>query len=529
VIVSGATRICARSSRLVRQAKVLLVTPRVASVLMIVVVAVLPIALTAPFVNAPLDQDEAAYAVIARGLLRGELPYQDLFDHKPPMIYGWYAVSFLVFGDRIEAPRLAASLVFALTSLLILWQAVSMFEKRAAYVAAVAMGAASGLTLLQMSANTEIFMLLPMVGALVATDRGLRRGGLGWFLLAGILSALAVLTKQVSLAPTIALGLGILVLSERRIFHVTVFTVAGFTVLGLVLLPFVIAGAVQEFIYANVEYNLRYAGSSGGMTWISVLVLFPLLLAPLLIGAALGLWTLLRQPRNRTRTLLLFWIGGLVASQLLATRVVLHYWVGLFPMFALLSGLAMQARSWEHFARLRPTGRMAVAAAISLPTLLALVLHGSAYLAGSVDERHLVRYGDGGQRHIDAISVAARVQELSAPTDAVYEFGRQTMVYYYADRSPAVRFIYDRSFWLDADTLAETVTSLRATPPVLILVTPTPIEIESGIDISEPQARDLPSALAELLDDRYDFVEHVAFADIYQLRTSVSVTAPRRP
>lgn len=528
MIVSGVSWIRTKSARLERHARALLFTPRVALVLIVAVVAVLPIALTLPFVNAPLDQDEAAYAVIARGLLRGELPYQDLFDHKPPMIYAWYAVSFLVFGDRIEAPRLAASLVFALTSLLVLWQASSMFEKRAAYIAAVVMAATGGLTLLQTSANTEIFMLLPMIGALISVDRGLQRGGLGWFLLAGVLSALAVLTKQVSFAPTIALGLAILVLSERRISHITVFTVAGFTVLGLVLLPFVIAGAVQEFIYANVEYNLRYAVSSGGMTWISALVLFPLLLAPFLIGAALGLWTLLRQPRTRTQTLLLFWIGGLVASQLLATRVVLHYWVGLFPMFALLFGLATQARSWEYLARLRPASRMAVVAAIALPTLLALVLHGSAYLAGNVDERHLVRYGDGGQRHIDAISVADRVRELSAPTDAIYEFGRQTMVYYYADRPPAVRFMYDRSFWLDARTFDETITSLRAKPPVLILVTPTPMELESGVDINEPQERDLPSALAELLDDRYDFVEHVAFADIYRLRTGASVTAPRR-
>jgi len=50
-------------------------------------VLVLPFLLAAPFLNEPFEKDEGTYATVARGLLDGQLPYRDLFDHKPPLVY----------------------------------------------------------------------------------------------------------------------------------------------------------------------------------------------------------------------------------------------------------------------------------------------------------------------------------------------------------------------------------------------------------------------------------------------------------
>src|SRR5512132_3256049 len=77
----------------------------------------IPILLYLPFAGIPFERDEGVYATVAQGLLRGEMPYRDLFDNKPPLVYAWYALSFLLFGERVVAPRILAAVLLSLTTL----------------------------------------------------------------------------------------------------------------------------------------------------------------------------------------------------------------------------------------------------------------------------------------------------------------------------------------------------------------------------------------------------------------------------
>ena len=70
-------------------------------------VSLIPALLALPFLGEPLFGDEAVYSAVGRGLLDGQLPYRDLFDNKPPLLYGWFALSFLLFGAEPWAPRRA--------------------------------------------------------------------------------------------------------------------------------------------------------------------------------------------------------------------------------------------------------------------------------------------------------------------------------------------------------------------------------------------------------------------------------------
>ncbi len=51
-----------------------------------------------PALRFPIGRDEATYAVIGQGLLRGQLLYRDLWDNKPPGIFYIYAAIVKVFG-----------------------------------------------------------------------------------------------------------------------------------------------------------------------------------------------------------------------------------------------------------------------------------------------------------------------------------------------------------------------------------------------------------------------------------------------
>jgi predicted membrane-bound mannosyltransferase len=76
---------------------------------LIAVVSLIPALLYLPFAGEPLFGDEAVYSTVALKLLDGQLPYRDLFDNQPPLLYGWFALSFLLFGEEEYAPRLSAA------------------------------------------------------------------------------------------------------------------------------------------------------------------------------------------------------------------------------------------------------------------------------------------------------------------------------------------------------------------------------------------------------------------------------------
>ena len=44
------------------------------------------------------ETDEIAYRVVSKGLLKGKIPYRDLFDHKGPLLYFVYALGMLITG-----------------------------------------------------------------------------------------------------------------------------------------------------------------------------------------------------------------------------------------------------------------------------------------------------------------------------------------------------------------------------------------------------------------------------------------------
>src|SRR5262245_4682534 len=41
----------------------------------------------------PLERDEGLYGVIGQAILRGEVPYRDVFEHKPPGLFYLYALA----------------------------------------------------------------------------------------------------------------------------------------------------------------------------------------------------------------------------------------------------------------------------------------------------------------------------------------------------------------------------------------------------------------------------------------------------
>src|SRR3990170_8554387 len=83
---------------------------RLLSIAALLALSALPLLILAPMLNAPFEPDEGVYGTIARGWLDGAIPYRDLWDNKAPILFLWYAASFLTLCESTTAPRVLAAM-----------------------------------------------------------------------------------------------------------------------------------------------------------------------------------------------------------------------------------------------------------------------------------------------------------------------------------------------------------------------------------------------------------------------------------
>ncbi|PWU21964.1 MAG: hypothetical protein C5B50_00375 [Verrucomicrobia bacterium] len=115
--------------------------------------------------NQPLVRDEGEYAYAGQLLKHGQLPYEKSFLQKPPMVAYSYALASLIAPKTFWLPRILAYACAAAATLLLGWIAKTEFGNGAQWPV---MWLVTPMLLLpgrdQATANTEMFMILPLVG-----------------------------------------------------------------------------------------------------------------------------------------------------------------------------------------------------------------------------------------------------------------------------------------------------------------------------------------------------------------------------
>jgi hypothetical protein len=409
------------------------------------------------------NPDIAGIVYNAEGLLRGQLPYVATIEIKPPGAFVLAAVSLSV--DRsLELLQLWHLLWLSLGGLGVWWAAASVAADESDPVvisrcAAVAT-AVYLVTVAMFSYNYSSWMTPASALAVGATLRGLRRGGLGWSMLAGAMAVLAVLTIQRAAVLAIVM-VGCWVWARRRQWSgATVRAGLGWGAGGaLTMLPLVTlyasggeVGALLTGIVpwdAATDYAARAEGSLlgnaargvlqvGTVNWFAV---------GLVAVAALGS---VRSTPPRTATDRSAWTPGvlwLLASFVgvsLGQRYYLHYAVQYAPALALLvghpawirrlSGLTAQDRDG---ARDRgPHRRVALLAAAA--ALLALGLIVEVGLGrGQRYEAMARRLQDG---RTAAQAAGRHIREHTDGDATIQAWGWTAWrVYYWADRRCATR------------------------------------------------------------------------------------------
>jgi len=333
------------------------------AILVIVAAAIATRAVT--FGNPLVDMDDQFYWLVGRSWLQGHWPIVDIWDRKPVGLFLLYAALARI-SSSILAVQLAALLFAAGTAVLVRAAAVRIASPRAALLAALVY-----LLFLPpfwgQSGQSPVFYNLFIAGAAVlllkasetVQPTSIRRHAYGAMLLSGI----ALVMKQVSVAEGICFGLAFLVLLHRSGEPRQRIAITGAAMIGVALLPTVLGamlfalrgtGAIEAYVQAS--YVSIFTKTPGAGTSILAGLAYLLLFGgPLFIAVAIGLRS---PPHARSERLayefIAFWIGAAIIGYLLVPNFFPHY---ALPLLVPLS--VMSARAFD-----RPIGNLLFAALV---------------------------------------------------------------------------------------------------------------------------------------------------------------------
>lgn len=404
--------------------------------------------------------DESTFMVLAARVLDGELPYVELFDVKPPMIFFLLAGAMAAFGESLFVVRAVGDLCLLMSCV-----AVFAIARRRTDSMSAGLGVMALIAVHAVEYAFETRTELPAMAMIMAALWLLLARRRQWWAIAaaGLLLSLAVLTRSNLGILAAALFAWLLAAAWRPSLGVprwaaVLFAGAGLLpVAGLILLYWS-ADALAELRLANINAALAYSGQIDmwrslllhGWIFLNEMLNTPLLLLPFTTTLLIGMAVCLRNGwRQRPKTpssptseqaapaaapteagaasraeLELLWLAfAATLLAILATGSVWrHYWLQAYPIGAVFCAYGI---AWlRSKARLRWAGYLLPA--IAGAGALAHTAPSAFRLAAFPD--HLA------ERH--SIKTAAQLIEAERQAgDSIYAFSRQ-LIYWYLDMAP---------------------------------------------------------------------------------------------
>lgn len=427
--------------------------------------------------DAALNRDEGEYAYGAQLLEHGMAPYEYAFIQKPPMIFYSYALSDSFLPHIFWGPRLLACAFVALATVLLGFIARLEFRKG---FALPTMWLVTPMILLpeidQFTANTEMFMLLPLLATVAVYCHSRRHGHRPehWFL-AGILGVTALLYKYTALPVLFFVYVVWSVEMWRASKNAGLFWrcwlsifAGGMIAAAAILGFFLVHDGGLRLWECTVRFNRYYTqmnlfgmaafSSQLGQFWSDWWILF---LIP---------WAALLKPSPR----ILFWIGMFVCAVAASGGSVYgQYYIIMMPFWALLTIAGVSNLASAIAPKLtRPSKWLAH---MFIAVILILVIRPDVPWMVQTPEHFAEMKMGGWSPFMESPLVARRVAELSSPHDLVYVAGSEPQILYYAGRFSPTRFITAYPLMYPPAPVAkmyqeEAMHDLEENPPALIVL-----------------------------------------------------------
>jgi len=216
-----------------------------------------------------IDWDESVYFTIAQDITNGGVPYKTAWDTKGPLLFFVFAPVILLFDENIAALRVFTTAYLLLSMFFLYLLARRLFEGFTALIPPLVYGlffTTPGLG--GYASNGELFMMLPVILALLCyIDYG-KKGGLGLLFLSGLFSCAAFFTKGTAVFTAFVIPLFIawnnLMRGSKRIKQFIIesvyYSLGGLSIVLALSLYFFYNGAVYDFYHTYFVINGKYVG-----------------------------------------------------------------------------------------------------------------------------------------------------------------------------------------------------------------------------------------------------------------------------
>ena len=505
-------------------------------------------------------RDQGIYAMVARSVVAGGMPYRDAWDFKPPGIFLVYAATRAILGSSQTGIRVVevvglVAMIAAMVRLTDEWWG----DRRIGLLA----GAIAVLVHAQLdfwhTAQPESFggmvtifalaLLGPVMGNPAAEVRAESRSMTRRLVIAGALFGFAGLLKPplAGGGAVVAAALGLRILGERGLSRPglrAALRPAGLVLLGgaapfvACLLWFGARGALSNlrdvlFVFTPHYTKLSWVGETvPGMVYWG----FTEWLCNYTSVATVGVLLCLAYPRAPRERFGVGVVGAViavhVAGVIMQGKFFPYHYGATWPLTALLAALGFH-RLWE---RLAPRGPLGVVAFFVAIVFVAL----GRTATKDLDRSFLQRCGERvavftrsprDQGAVDRLAsvadvnaaanreVAAFLRDRVPASRRVFVWGFEPVIYDLADRSPATRYLYDvpqRVAWARDRERQILMDDLVVGHPAAIVVERHdvfPMVTGDAID-SADTLRSFP-ALSELIATRYSLSVTIEDFDVY--------------
>lgn len=322
--------------------------------LFLVLVVLVPIS---PYYQAIPNVDSGVYAYIGDSILKGDVPYTDVWDHKGPLVYYLNAAGRMLTQDTMWGVWSVEVVSLLVTLLLWIYGLQQVFGRTIAWVSAAAW--IFSLTLVIYFGNmTEEYTLLFQVLTLYLLLRMQSRGqhDVNYFLI-GVCAGLTFTLRPNNIGIFLALGLWLTINSLRerawrRYLRLLALIASGAGVVFLLFGVFIYSqGSLSEMLDAMFRYNFLYVRVDPEWTYPRLLValrgivLFPGLILIGLFVLGSGLRAYLREKRAGSRIepsilwFALIWLLVEIVFSTLSGRLYDHYLIPWLPPLGLTMAL----------------------------------------------------------------------------------------------------------------------------------------------------------------------------------------------
>ncbi|MEM6892541.1 MAG: glycosyltransferase [Bacteroidota bacterium] len=287
-----------------------------------------------------VDRDESTFILLGQSWADGFLPYTQLWDLKPPVTFGFFAVIISLFGKSFLAIRFFGALLVVGTALCTYFISKTMASPKTGFW--VAIGTVVFLSLfgsLQgvMSEHISIFFFTLGITFLI-----LRTSFFNYFLV-GLCFGLAIMAKLNMAYPALFVGLylGWAFIRARKLssgfLKLALIAIGALLIIGLTALPYYTQGDLELWFNSVFEAPLAYSNAKHHSA-ISTLPIF------LLVGLLffVGYWKKLLPKTDCRVTLLVVTSLGVLLSFVQAGKINGHYLIQFYPFVLILLGIALE-------------------------------------------------------------------------------------------------------------------------------------------------------------------------------------------